>query len=281
MRARILAAIVLLVLAGAAVAHAKPLVGVASGVYASEGDAQPLASVGARWTYDWAARSALRGSTVEYVPMAWGSGSVTSGNLATWQAARRSRAAAWLLGFNEPDLGSQSNMTPDEAIRLWPKLQSTGLRLVSPAMASPYTRSQTHPAKTWLDDFMSQAQARRLRVNAIALHFYGDWTDPGNVDSIERAIAHVHARWHKPIWVTEIGVMPAWKWEGHAPHRPPTAALARAYLRRVLAMLARHRFVARVAWFMDRCTGDCGRSSLLDSHGRPTALGRTLRALAG
>ncbi|WP_246262869.1 glycosyl hydrolase, partial [Arthrobacter mobilis] len=62
-----------------------------------------------------------------------------------------------LLGFNEPDHRAQANMSVDEAIRLWPRLQQTGLRLGSPA-----TVSVTSP---WLKDFMAKAKARGLRVD--------------------------------------------------------------------------------------------------------------------
>ena len=265
---------------GAAQAQARLLIGVASGTYAHAGDARRLAAVGARWAYDWSPSSPLAGSSVEYIPMAWGARSVTSANVAAWRMAHRSGKASWMLSFNEPDMAAQANMTPDAAVALWPRLQSTGLRLVSPAVASPSTRSQSHPGRTWLDDFMIQARAHGLRVDAIALHFYGDWTDPTNISSIERALERVHARWHRPVWVTEIGTLPAWRWDGRAPHSTPTPGVARAYLRRVMGMLRTHRWIARVAWFMDRCSGDCATSSLFDQAGRPTALGRTLRAVA-
>lgn len=267
-------------LAGPAQADARPLVGVASGTYADAGDARRLASVGARWSYDWSPRSRLAGTRVGFVPMAWGAGSVTDANVAAWTAARRAGDASWLLGFNEPDLAEQANMTPDAAIALWPRLASTGLRLVSPAVASPSTRSQTTPGRTWLDDFMTKALARGLRVDAIALHFYGDWTDPATVLGMERAIRRVHARWQRPVWVTEVGTLPAWRWEGRAPRAAPTPARARAHMGRVMAMLGRLPWVTRVAWFMDRCSGACASSALFDSRGRRTALGRELRRIS-
>ena len=279
-RRLVLLACVALLVGFADAARAAPLVGVASGTYADAGDARRLSSVGARWAYDWSPSSRLTGSRVEFVPMAWGAASVTAANLEAWTAARRSGAASWLLGFNEPDLAGQANLTPDAAVALWPKLESTGLRLVSPAVASPWTRSQTHPDRTWLDDFMGQADRRRLRVDAIALHFYGDWTDPETVRFIERDVRRVHARYKRPVWVTEIGTLPAWSWEGRAPRAAPTRRRAAAHLRRVMAMFGRLPYVKRVAWFMDRCDGPCASSSLFGATGRPTALGRALRAAA-
>ncbi|CAB4892100.1 unannotated protein [freshwater metagenome] len=277
----VVAALVLLVLLGAAgVAHARPAVGVASGVYADRGDARRLSAVGASWTYDWSAESPLRSSRVEFVPMLWGAGSVTDGTIARLTADRRAGRVRHLLGFNEPDLGGQANMSPADAIRLWPRLEATGLRLGSPAVASIWTRSRSDPARTWLDDFMGRATAQGRRVDFIALHFYGDPTDPGTVRWIERDIRRVHERWGLPIWVTETGSLPTWEWQGARPHARPTPARMRAHLRRTTRVLDRLPYVERWAWFMDRCGGDCRASSLYDARGRRTAMGRELARVA-
>ncbi|MGX6450012.1 glycosyl hydrolase, partial [Patulibacter sp. S7RM1-6] len=256
----------------------RPLVGVASGRYAAAGDAARLRDVGARWAYDWAHESRLRpGSGVEFVPMLWGADSVTDATIAQLTADRRDGAAHALLGFNEPDVAGQANMSPARAIALWPRLESTGLRLGSPAVGSPYSRSQSDRSKTWLGDFMTRARRQGRRVDFVALHFYGDYTDPATVRWIERDLRLVHARWKLPIWVTETGSIPAWKWVSRAPHARPTATRARAHLRRLARMLDRLGVVERWAWFMDRCTGDCRSSALFDARGRRTALGRELR----
>ncbi len=76
-----------------------------------------------------------------------------------------------LLGFNEPDHPGQSNMPVAEAIRLWPHLQSTGLRLGSPGTVSP--------ASPWLDEFMARATRAHLRVDFMTMHSYAS----PNVDS--------------------------------------------------------------------------------------------------
>ncbi|WP_051470892.1 glycoside hydrolase family protein [Patulibacter minatonensis] len=277
----VLVALALLVLLGTAqVARARPQTGVASGVYADRGDARRLSAVGASWTYDWSAESALRSSRVEFVPMLWGAGSVTDTTVARLNADHRAGRARHLLGFNEPDLAGQANMSPADAIRLWPRLEATGLRLGSPAVASIHTPSQSDRAKTWLDDFMERAKAQGRRVDFIALHFYGDPTDPDSVRSIERDIRRVHERWGLPIWVTETGALKTWTWQGARPHARPTAARMRSHLRRTKRMLDRLPYVERWAWFMDRCAGDCRQSSLYDARGKRTALGRELARVA-
>jgi hypothetical protein len=262
------------------VAHARPLTGVASGVYAEKNDARRLSAVGARWTYDWSAESPLRSRSVEFVPMLWGAGSVTDATIARLAADRRAGRVKHLLGFNEPDLGGQANMSPADAIRLWPRLESTGLRLGSPAVASIYSTSQSNPRLRWLDDFMTRAKQQGRRVDFIALHFYGDPTDPGTARWIRRDLELVHERWGLPIWVTETGALPAWKWEGRQPHARPTAARNRAHLRRMKTMLNGLPYVERWAWFMDRCSGDCRASALYDARGKRTAMGRQLARVA-
>ncbi len=70
---------------------------------------------GASWYYTWSTShqplATPRG--VHFVPMIWGPDSVTAASLA--QAKHEGR---YLLGFNEPDLSNQSNMTVAQALSL-------------------------------------------------------------------------------------------------------------------------------------------------------------------
>ncbi|HEY1486513.1 MAG TPA: sigma-70 family RNA polymerase sigma factor, partial [Micromonosporaceae bacterium] len=112
---------------------------------------------GASWYYTWSTGhsgiTTPRG--VQFVPMIWGPGSVTTSALAQAKAV-----GGDLLGFNEPDLGSQSNMTVAQALDLWPQLEATGMTLGSPAVASGGAT-----AGGWLDQFMTGAAKRGYRVD--------------------------------------------------------------------------------------------------------------------
>src|ERR1039457_5422451 len=68
------------------------------------GVSQALAEAGASWYYNWSASHAGITSPpgVQFVPMIWGAGSVTAATLSQAKAAGQI-----LLGFNEPDMGSQ------------------------------------------------------------------------------------------------------------------------------------------------------------------------------
>jgi len=206
-----------------------------------------------------------------WVPMVWGAGSLTPASITRLRAVKRSGRARDLLGFNEPDSSAQSNMTPMRAAALWPKLESTGLRLGSPAPQAP--------GDGWLARFMALARARRLRVDFIALHYYQDFTNPNAVSELRHRLVALHAKYRKPIWITEIGALDIRAWKEPMMRRP-TEALATSYMRKLFAMLDALPFVERYAWFTDDCWGntDCRLSSLLDSAGRLTPAGSTFRA---
>lgn len=226
-----------------------------------------LTRVGAAWAYDWSAQAPRRTRGLDWVPMVWGSGSLTPAVLRSLTAAERRGQTRYLLGFNEPDSSSQASMSPEQAARLWPELERTGLKLGSPAPAVP--------GDGWLARFMSLTKRRRLRVDFIALHYYQDFTDPHAVDDLRRQLIGIHDRYRKPIWITEIGAIDLRAW-GEPMMRAPTFARADAYMTSLFTMLDRLPFVQRYAWFTDDCWNhsDCRYGSLFTGRGHLTAAGR-------
>jgi hypothetical protein len=231
-------------------------------------DPGALTRLGAHWAYDWSARVPNRRLPLAWVPMVWGAASVTSSTIAELRRERASGRARELLGFNEPDSHTQSNMSPQLAASLWPRLESTGLRLGSPAPAVP--------GDGWLDAFMAIAAHRHLRVDFIALHAYQDFTDPNAVADLRRELTAIHAKYHRPLWVTEIGTVDIRIWGRRMLHTP-TKAMARSYMKRVLPMLNALPFVQRYAWFTDNCWNhaECRLSTLLTPTRRPTSTAST------
>ncbi|PIG98398.1 hypothetical protein CS542_06290 [Pedobacter sp. IW39] len=65
-----------------------------------------------------------------------------------------------MLGFNEPDLGDQSNMSVQDALAAWPKLESIGLPLGSPATAKPGNGCMTF----WI------RQSRKINVLILSVY---------------------------------------------------------------------------------------------------------------
>ncbi len=137
-----------------------------------EKDIPSLASAMA-WTYNWGAgplssalSSALSSGNVEYCPMAWN---------ANYSEAGLKAAQEWILGFNEPNLKDQCNMTPVQAAEHWPALvaivKASGKKLVSPAM-NYGTLEGYHDPIVWLDEFFAQPGCSLDDVDAIAVHCY-------------------------------------------------------------------------------------------------------------
>lgn len=121
---------------------------------------------GAQWYYDWWYYGWNCDPVIPFVPMVWDEETVIS-------ATQALTGTGWLLGFNEPNLPSQANMTPALAFQLWPQLEATGRKLVSPAV---FASTNCPGCGTWLEEWWSLCQARTpepCRVDAIALHWYG------------------------------------------------------------------------------------------------------------
>ncbi|WP_433182636.1 glycoside hydrolase family protein [Actinoallomurus sp. CA-150999] len=238
-RILILFALVAQAVAGLTVSSASAGKSPAKGVSAAnvDGVTAALADVGAGWYYTWASNpqgiKAPRG--VEFVPMIWGSRSVNDAQLKEAKAG-----GTTLLGFNEPDMAGQANMSVEQALALWPRLQATGMRLGAPAVAFGADRPGG-----WLDRFISGAAARGHRVDFIPLHWYGGDFSSAATGQLQRYLQAVHDRYHKPIWLTEYALI---DFSGRTPVYPSEQQQT-DFVRRSTAMLRGMPFVERYAWF--------------------------------
>jgi len=188
------------------------------------------------WYYNWRtdqihARSKTR-RDVEFVPMIHGAGDINK-RISSDLPVRA------LLGFNEPDQGTgshQANMSVTKAVRLWPKLERRGLRLGSPAT----TQGQTLGRNSWQRKFMNEVEAKGLRVDFMAVHYY---SNTGDVGEFRKWLQAVHAEYRRPIWVTEFA---------HIDWRRPHAASYEknaTFIQKSMIMLEKLPFVERYAWF--------------------------------
>ncbi|MEM9412710.1 MAG: glycosyl hydrolase, partial [Planctomycetota bacterium] len=194
------------------------------------------------WLYTWGPEP-LSGFDslpmgIDFVPMAWGRAGLVDpapNRIDLWISGQQAGLYDTLLGFNEPDLTSQSNMSVDEAIELWPLLESTGLRLGSPAVASFNS--------DWFSDFMASAESEKLRVDFVALHRY-----PGpNADGFISFLEQVYQTYQKPIWITEFAVR-----DGDAitpEDNRWTDDQVFEFMAEVLPALEAMDFVERYSWF--------------------------------
>lgn len=213
------------------------------------------------WWYNWniAPRQAIRDQYqalgVEFVPMVWGR-NVNVDELVNAIPA----GAKYLLGFNEPNFGSQSNITPQQAADLWPRLEEIAdrrnLTLVSPAPNFCAGDCNETDPFVWLDKFFAACPG--CRVDHIAAHWYAC-----TPEALEWYLDHLRV-YGRPIWITEFAC-----WDD-GPH---SAEAVEQYARDSVRILEADPDVFRYSWFSGR-TNAVPHASLLAGAGQLTAVGR-------
>jgi hypothetical protein len=230
-----------------------------------DGYAEKLAALKVTWTYSWGANIPNNlPAGVEFVPMVWG----LRGNEkqdSYYKHLTELRLAGkfnTLLGFNEPDGKDQANLPVEDALAMWPKLMSVGVRLGSPA--------GVHPDVPWMTDFMKAAKKDKLRVDFITVHWYGNAGDSSGFLSY---LARIHSLYNKPIWITEF--CPA-DWNAGPNHKNVnTARQVEQFMRAVVPMLKRTPWIERFAWFpANPDSPRMGTSALFNADGSLTDLGK-------
>ncbi|WP_327400590.1 sigma-70 family RNA polymerase sigma factor [Streptomyces sp. NBC_01288] len=236
------------------------------GVWSFGGVSQALAASGASWYYTWSTQHSgiTTPSSGSFVPMIWGAKSVTDSSL-----AQAREYGPYLLGFNEPDMAQQSNMTVEQALELWPKLMAAGKILGSPAVAYG-----GDTAGGWLDRFMSGARAKGYRVDFITLHWYGgDFRTPQAVEQLKSYLAAVYARYHKPIWLTEYALI-----DFSQGTRFPSARQQADFVTASTKALDGLSYVQRYAWFGLGADPSKPSSGLFTDGTTTTAAGRAFQS---
>ena len=188
------------------------------------------------WFYHWGnLLTEELPDNVEYVPMFWGKTSVTDENINRLKKQISEGKIKYVLGFNEPDKKDQANMTVDEAIALWPKLESLGVPLGSPAPANA--------EGTWLKEFMKKASEKGLRLDFIAVHMY---FGPNVLTFINR-LKETYKTFNKPIWITEMGVA---DWKASAPSENRySKEIVIGFMKEILPALDAIDWIHRYCWF--------------------------------
>jgi hypothetical protein len=221
---------------------------------------------GVSWWYSWSLQGTGQGAGIEFVPMIWGTGSLHSA---------LPSGSRYVLGFNEPNFKSQSNLTPAQAAADWPAVQTAaravGALLVAPAVnfcgSASNTSGCSDPAVTdpytWLKDFF--ADCTGCQVDGIAVHWYNcDLPSlrayiEGNVDAGGGLQGFV--QFGKPIWLTEFSC--------DGSH---TVADQKAYMQAAVPYLENNPHVFRYSWFS---AGPIPNAELANSDGTLNDLGTT------
>lgn len=196
---------------------------------------------------------------MDFCPMCW-NGNYNADKIRQFVAAHPK--TKYLLGFNEPNLTDQANMTPAQAAQLWPQVvalaKELNLKLVSPAMNYGTLAGYSDPVK-WLDEFFAQPGVSIDDVAAISVHCY--MSSPNAVKNyIEK-----FRKYEKPVWLTEFC---AWD------PVPGSVTTQMDYMCSVLNYLEQEPLVERYAWFIPRASGkvDSAPYMQLLTHDSPASL---------
>ena len=236
--------------------------GIAYG-YHSDADLTALSS-GIGWWYNWAAKpddtlmTGYPGLGVEFVPMVWG-GTFDVATLEKQVPA----GAKYLLTFNEPNFGSQANLTPAQAAALWPKIEmfakARGMKIVSPAVnycGSPC--NETDPFM-WLQKFF--AACTGCQVDYVAMHWYAC-----TKAALTSTLTKYEQQFGKPLWVTEFSCLDEKSKVNDADEL--------LYMQDAVAALEADPMVFRYAWFTGRFMQSPPVNLLAPTSGQLTPLGQ-------
>ena len=219
------------------------------------------------WWYNWTDRpdvdlrdGSYRAEEVEYLPMIWGGTFDVNAVIANIP-----EDSEWLLGFNEPNFGSQANISAAQAAARWPDVEQVadahGLAIVSPAVNFCGGNCQDTNPFDYLDDFF--AACNGCRVDAVAFHIYVGCRPSGD-NKAEWLINHIETykqRFSQPLWLTEFACDDATSFGDQV-----------AFLEDAVAYLENEPRIQRYAWFSGRFQG-IPYVNLLGDDGELTPLG--------
>lgn len=228
--------------------------------------AQKIDDLDVGWYYTWGAQtnnSHIK-SDIEYVPMVHNRGYMNDATLGDIKQKYEDGTYKYLLTFNEPDLPDQANMSVDEAIGYWEKLEGIGIPLSSPAVS--YYSAEN--GNEWLDTFMAKATDRGLRVDFIAIHIYQSFYSTGAVNELKATLDALYDKYKLPVWLTEFGAIDIISRDAQKPNLPSgtpgrvsascTAKNAQSYITQATNMLEQCGYVERYSWFVDNFAGMYG-----------------------
>jgi hypothetical protein len=229
-----------------------------------------LVTLNSSWYYDWASYSTpiLPPVTpgIEYVPMMWGDwindprwGSATGDGSLGGPPLPSVGGANVLLGFNEPNVPAQANMTVSQALALWPQLDATGARLGSPAVSGDPGLAY---GTAWMSSFMSGNGGPVPRVDFVCAHWYVQYN--GGYTNVGDYLDYLYTTYSKPIWITEIGSLGG------------TVADNAALMSTVMTALSTRPWVERIAWYgLSRNAANLGYtgSTIINTDGTLNAAG--------
>ncbi|KAI9510414.1 glycosyl hydrolase catalytic core-domain-containing protein [Russula earlei] len=106
--------------------------------------------------------------------------------------------ASYVRTFNEPEIPSQANMSPQEAYSLWMQyinaLSHQGYQLLAPSVTTGSA------GFNWLQQFLNLCKSGGCHIDKMDLHYYGT-----QASDFTSAADRFYSTFNLPTWFTEIG----------------------------------------------------------------------------
>lgn len=192
-------------------------------------DYQDATFINAAWGYNWWIDAPVFPNGAEGVPM-----------MSTADAVEKpiNGSSDWLMGFNEPNESSQSNITPSQSVPLWHRIEE---RFPDKELLAP-APSQTDPA--WIVDFRNdyiQTYGYPPRLDGLAAHCYV--ASALDCEALIQWYIDRANEWGVPeVWLTEFAYMPCTT----SPRSPLTESNS------LIDWMERNPKVTRYAWYTNR-----------------------------
>lgn len=186
------------------------------------------------WCYNWASSSATTPSSLEYVPLLWGTQDEFTSVWAKNADAALAAGSTHLMGFNEPDLSTQANLGVDAAVAGYMQYMqpyASKAKLGAPAV----TNGGAPMGLTYLSNFMNATEAAGGTVDFCSIHWYDSATNIAYFKNYMQEATN--ACNGKPIWLTEFGA------SGSADEQ-------NTFLETVLPWMDEQSYIERYAYFM-------------------------------
>lgn len=238
---------------------------------ASAADLQAL-SPGVSWWYNWGStpnggvpNSYVARYSMDYYPMLW-NGNFNADQVVAFLQANPS--IHYLLVLNEPNVGGQAYLTPQQAAALWPQYEAVAARarvkIVGPQITWGTMPNYGDPV-AWLDAFYAAYEGanggRQPVIDFLGFHWY-DYGLAGQLDRLDK--------YGKLIWVTEFA-----NWHSQNDGAQiTTLSQQKAQMTSMVATCEGRSDVFRYAWFTGRVSPDPHYDSLLGGSGQLTELGQ-------
>jgi hypothetical protein len=231
---------------------------------------------GISWWYNWyctfdaslGVKTLYHDLGIEFIPMRWGN-NVSMATVANGVPSD----ARTLLGFNEPNFGSQSDLSAQTAANMWGELESFAdsrnppLKLVSPAVNFCGGDFYSDGPFDYLEDFFSACAV--CRVDYIAFHIYV------SCGAGEGGLQNNRAQWlinQVNDYKNSFSAYPLWLTEFACGGNPSPDEQTR-FLEDALEFLENEPRIMKYAWFAGRAN-NMVNVDLLGADGQLTQMGQ-------